>query len=292
MDTFGQAVPSLEPGSSSKYVTGHVRVFKSYKIRLQGYSGVSFWEDTVPVSGKLSIYIAEQVHSCKSAAGSDTSYVPCRMRLDASGPYRVRVQIAGPPVNRPWGVEFVVSNISQTIEATKSDNGAPGAPGAPSHAETKLVAGFKVGDIVEIVAEGDSQHDAGGPGIGMQTTILKIDPASTFGPLKLQFSTNAFDYWWTTPAKVKLVSPSDVFLPGEGTLSKIKICQNCGQRAGRHYPGGSSAKYVNFNPPLCPDTHEACPKCGYTGPAPAKIHALKGVCKGESKLKVTDDVPF
>lgn len=100
-------------GSSTPYRRGHIRVVDTKHLRLQGhkYNAPSkTWEDTSHgVSGALVKYLTVLPHTCPSVANTGTSYIPCRLRRLGK---TVRVQVAGPEFNRPWGVEFDLPGLA------------------------------------------------------------------------------------------------------------------------------------------------------------------------------------
>jgi hypothetical protein len=141
----GGTVKSLHPGSESLYKLGHVRV-DGMSIRFQGkigHMGAGWEANALGASDGLREYIGSLPHTCASVAGTGTKYVPCRFR-PASEPSTLRVQIAGPANNRPWGVEFeVMTNapmhkaapasmvtVPEPVVVTMPEPASPGAPGS------------------------------------------------------------------------------------------------------------------------------------------------------------------
>lgn len=129
----GILIPSLHPGSASKYITGHIRV-DGAALRLQGRwaPGGKGWEANACASESLRAYIGNLPHVCQSIAGTSTKYAACQLRPDGDG---VRVQIAGPSVNRTWGIEFVLAGDSFPLAKLKSQvpSPEPASSGAPSY---------------------------------------------------------------------------------------------------------------------------------------------------------------
>jgi hypothetical protein len=185
---------SLEPGSKSVYVRGHIRVTGKVGIRLQGVSslGISWEENVGPVSRKLVAYVKAIPHTCPSVAKTATSYAPCLLRREnATG--AVRVQIAGPESNRPWGMEFVIPKLVS-------------AKHLPSLDPTCIPPmAFAIGDEVVIVKEGDGNGCQGGPAVGTVGHIVAIEVIAACGPFVFK---HEHGKWYTTAAHLAKVEPT------------------------------------------------------------------------------------
>lgn len=305
---------SLHPGSSQAYARGHVRVLVNGRLRLQGsMNGMTWEEQTSPVSETLRTYVEALPHTCKSIANTETTYAPCQFRRE--GDYgKVRVQLAGPVLNRPWGAEFVLSCPARSK--------MPPGPAAitttdPTTTTTKeLEAGlvppydpaamYAVADKVVIIKEGDGNGCGGGPKVGTVGAISYLSDNSTgCGPISFTYGSKVKSYWSLTAEHIAHVpKPAFEFAPdwkekiaplaGPTPPLAFKahptkmICANCGYSKGAHYPGGSGKPdgLPHYRPFLCPQDN-VCPYCTGKGKVPLEIH-LASV----HPSKVKADPPF
>lgn len=123
MTTLGTITASLA-GSGTPYLTAQVRACDAGHCRYQTQEGNHGIEVTVTASAKLTEWIAAIPATEKSKAGTSAMYVPCQIRPDAEG---MRVQIAGPALNVPFGVEYLCHSWKDTgaIAAAPSGTVAP-----------------------------------------------------------------------------------------------------------------------------------------------------------------------
>jgi len=190
---MGQSVASLHPGSTSLYVTGHIRKINDTAVRIQ-------WgkhETAAVASTPLADYIAARPQTCPSVAGTGTLYARARLRQE--GPGKVRVQVEGPALNREWGAEFVLSCEADIRLGTQ------GITAYVTLKDSPVTDGFKIGDTVVIVEQGDGNGCKGGPAVGTVGTLEKSS-GSGCGPWDF---CHANGTWALTASHIAHVPPSE-----------------------------------------------------------------------------------
>jgi hypothetical protein len=122
----------------------------------------------------------------------------------------MRVQIAGPEYNRPWGVEFVLPMVGHVNALAP----CPDVP-SPTVPEPSSDDDFKIGDKVIIIKQGDGDGCNGGPPVGATGTLADGTAyANSCGEYKFVPDDKSKSSWLLTVAHIAHLVP-DPTHPGQ-----------------------------------------------------------------------------